>query len=87
MSPKTCLTNCSQNYCPFVQDPENPRRYVCLKCGLERSLDDRHYHRHYHSHHDYGDYGDYRNYRDYEGDRPSAAILALLSVIVMLILI
>lgn len=67
MSRKTCLTDCSQNYCPFVQDPKNPRRYVCLKCGLERSLD--------------------RDYREDEGDRPSAAILALLSVIVLLILL
>ncbi|MDJ1174512.1 hypothetical protein [Roseofilum capinflatum] len=41
MSCKTCLTDCSQNHCPFVQDPKNPRRYVCLKCGLERSLDRR----------------------------------------------
>ncbi|MDJ1170098.1 hypothetical protein PMG71_11725 [Roseofilum sp. BLCC_M154] len=74
MPPKTCLTDCSQNYCPFVQDPRNPRRYVCLKCGLERSLDrhDRHYDRHY---------------QDYEGDRPSALILALMTVIVLLILI
>ncbi|MDJ1177551.1 hypothetical protein PJF56_01615 [Roseofilum sp. BLCC_M91] len=47
MSGKTCLTDCSQNYCPFVQDPKNPRRYVCLKCGLERSLDRRE--RSYHS--------------------------------------
>ncbi|MBP0014142.1 MAG: hypothetical protein J7545_03255 [Roseofilum sp. SBFL] len=70
MSRKTCLTDCSQNYCPFVQDPKNPRRYVCLKCGLERSLDRRD-----------------RDYREDEGDRSSAAILALLSVIVLLILI
>lgn len=53
-----------------MQDPKNPRRYVCLKCGLERSLDRCD-----------------RDYREDEGDRPSAAILALLSVIVLLILL
>lgn len=69
MAPKTSLTdcsgNCAQNYCPFVQDPRNPRRYVCLKCGLERSLDE----------------------RNGEGDRPSALILALMGVLVLLALI
>ncbi|MFB2918707.1 MULTISPECIES: hypothetical protein [Aerosakkonema] len=36
---KTCAVDCSKAPCPFVSDPNNPRRYVCLKCGLERSLD------------------------------------------------
>ncbi|MBD2180961.1 hypothetical protein H6S82_02870 [Planktothrix sp. FACHB-1355] len=36
---KTCAVDCSKAQCPFVNDPNNPRRYVCLKCGLERSLD------------------------------------------------
>ena len=39
MVPKTCIADCTNSYCPFIQDPENNRRYVCLKCGLDRSLD------------------------------------------------
>jgi hypothetical protein len=26
-------------FCPWVQDAENPNRYVCLKCGKERNID------------------------------------------------
>lgn len=36
---QNCAHECAQGHCPFVNDPQNPRRYVCLKCGLERSLD------------------------------------------------
>lgn len=25
--------------CPWVQDAENPNRYVCLKCGKEKNID------------------------------------------------
>ena len=24
--------------CPWVQDAENPNRYVCLKCGKEKNI-------------------------------------------------
>jgi ssDNA-binding Zn-finger/Zn-ribbon topoisomerase 1 len=30
--------NC-QGVCPFVRDPRDVNRYVCLKCGLERRID------------------------------------------------
>ncbi len=25
-------------FCPWVQDAENPNRYVCLKCGKEKNI-------------------------------------------------
>jgi len=30
---KNCL------FCPWVQDTENPNRYVCLKCQRQRNID------------------------------------------------
>ncbi len=36
---KNRTQECNQAQCPFVNDPCNPRRYVCLKCGFERHLD------------------------------------------------
>lgn len=35
-----CSQDCNQNTCPFVNDPRRPSRYVCLKCGLERWLEE-----------------------------------------------
>lgn len=39
MTNRECTHECEQNRCPFVTDAHNPNRYVCLKCGLERSID------------------------------------------------
>ncbi|HLO88756.1 MAG TPA: hypothetical protein VK203_27630 [Nostocaceae cyanobacterium] len=33
------IDNCS--HCPFVQDSRNLNRYVCLKCGIERQINNR----------------------------------------------
>lgn len=30
--------SCNQFYCLWVQDSQNPDRYVCLKCDRERYL-------------------------------------------------
>ncbi|WP_414517400.1 hypothetical protein [Nostoc sp. PCC 9305] len=35
---KDCHHDCNQNQCPFAQDTHNPNRYVCLKCGVEREI-------------------------------------------------
>lgn len=43
MSQYNCTRECADSYCQFVKDPQNPRRYVCLKCGLERYLDETEY--------------------------------------------
>ena len=40
MSAKTRTSECNNGYCLFVRDPNNHHRYVCLKCGLERHLDE-----------------------------------------------
>jgi hypothetical protein len=32
---------CSELYCPWIQSPTRPNRYVCLKCGKTRRIDDR----------------------------------------------
>lgn len=39
MKSTNCSQDCNQGVCPFVQDPHDENRYVCLKCGLERSLE------------------------------------------------
>lgn len=36
----SCSHQCEQNNCPFVSDPQRPSRYICLKCGLERDIDE-----------------------------------------------
>ncbi len=38
MLDKNCHHDCNQNQCPFTQDAQNPNRYVCLKCGVEREI-------------------------------------------------
>ncbi|MCC5619679.1 hypothetical protein LC605_32570 [Nostoc sp. CHAB 5836] len=38
MLDKNCHHDCNQNQCPFAQDTGNPNRYVCLKCGVEREI-------------------------------------------------
>jgi hypothetical protein len=38
MLDKDCRHDCNQNQCPFAQDRGNPNRYVCLKCGVEREI-------------------------------------------------
>ncbi len=35
-----CSSDCDRGSCPFVSDPRQPTRYVCLKCGLERDIND-----------------------------------------------
>lgn len=32
------MKSCNQKYCPWVQDPQNPRRFVCLKCHQRTNL-------------------------------------------------
>jgi len=34
-----CSSDCDQGNCPFVSDPQRSTRYVCLKCGLERDIE------------------------------------------------
>ncbi|WP_143162079.1 hypothetical protein [Phormidesmis priestleyi] len=35
-----CPSDCNQGNCPFVNDPQRVTRYVCLRCGLERDIND-----------------------------------------------
>ncbi|MEE3715601.1 hypothetical protein V2H45_02450 [Tumidithrix elongata RA019] len=35
---QACKEDNHQGNCCFVVDPTDPFRYVCLKCGLERSI-------------------------------------------------
>ncbi len=35
---KDCSHDCHPSSCPFAQDTRNPDRYVCLKCGVERDI-------------------------------------------------
>ncbi|OUL21062.1 hypothetical protein BV378_27790 [Nostoc sp. RF31YmG] len=35
---KDCRHDCNSSSCPFAQDTRNPDRYVCLKCGVERDI-------------------------------------------------
>jgi hypothetical protein len=37
MRSNLCNPQCQQSNCPFEQDPHNPNKYVCRKCGLELS--------------------------------------------------
>ncbi|WP_315789949.1 hypothetical protein [Fischerella sp. JS2] len=41
MFDKDCHHDCSQGYCPFAKDAHNANRYVCLKCGVERNIDNK----------------------------------------------
>ncbi|MBW4554739.1 MAG: hypothetical protein KME59_02140 [Trichormus sp. ATA11-4-KO1] len=38
MLEKHCDHDCNQSHCPFAQDVHNPNRYVCLKCGIKREI-------------------------------------------------
>ena len=35
-----CSSDCDRGTCPFVNDPNCSTRYICLKCGLERDIND-----------------------------------------------
>ncbi|MBW4641532.1 MAG: hypothetical protein KME23_00620 [Goleter apudmare HA4340-LM2] len=39
MLKKDCHHDCNLSHCPFTQDTRNSNRYVCLKCGVERDID------------------------------------------------
>lgn len=35
----SCSQNCEYHgHCPFIQDPHNSNRYICLRCGTERQV-------------------------------------------------
>jgi hypothetical protein len=38
MDSSTCNHECNSGFCPFMADPYNTDRQVCLKCGHEHSF-------------------------------------------------
>ena len=41
MDSSTCNHECNSGFCPFMADPYNTNRQVCLKCGHEHSFQPR----------------------------------------------